>query len=95
MAATTRPIEPLRGTLMRETAMTSAPASIAGRRPTVSTKRPTGMIAAVCTTAATAKTVPVQVALSPRPAVMTSGISALRTPVEFQPCAKLATRAAR
>ena len=79
---------------MIETAASTLPMIIAGRRPTVSTNRPAGPTAMVWTTAAKEKAMPVQEGGRCRTSTISTGTSDDRTPNEVQPWAKLLKQAA-
>ncbi len=81
-------------------AIISSPATpyaptIAGRRQPVSTNRAAGASASACTTAAHANAMPVAEGSAPITATTSSGISALRTPIDAHPLPRFASSAAR
>jgi hypothetical protein len=69
--------------------------TMAGRRPTVSTKRAAGASASACTTAAHANAMPVDAAGARIISTTSSGISELRTPIDAHPLPRFASRAPR
>ena len=85
MIATKGQTEVVNGSVIKQVPHTMAPPIIAGRRPTVSTKRPTGCREMVWTTAELAKAIPVQAVPRPSASVTKTGVRELRMPRVFHP----------